>query len=523
MTSPATSTSASWKNPPTAIQVKYNLTSLPEEFEPTAQEKELLEMYETFKQYEKEAARLKEEAARAKLEAAAAKYEEAHQTIDKKVKKRKRHIENRPSEDLINQQDDDEDDYGSDPAEIDEEELQQPVSLAERRAAKLAQWQEELDETTREEREEEEMSERLLGDKQQDDDMDEVLIKRKRPDFDSDENKASLIANIITQETPPHEFSKTLDIKSGEGMILFPNENHTGHLWSPPSSAVNPNDEALAFTLGGFDLSKANLAQANNTVAIKFMVPSESKRFSVNIAGPNHRDYQSVLFHFNPRQFERGGQLVLNSKQEEMWGQAVNVPLSRIPKMFGETSSTLMIQIHNDGFDVFIGDKHCARFEHREDISNEQKLYLQFPATDDRGQVELWSVYKVWWGRKKILARNDLSDVYGVNAFVGMHPTKLFIKGLSSIHTQAEIDLRRAQLERAFRKYGGDRGVTVTIPPNATFAFVECNSEQSANRALEEMSEEYDIKRAWRKRYEALQEERSAAANSPGHETTEWD
>jgi hypothetical protein len=32
----------------------------------------------------------------------------------------------------------------------------------------------------------------------------------------------------------------------------------------------------------------------------------------------------------------------------------------------------------------------------------------------------------------------------------GTHPKKLFIKGLPSIHTEAEVELRRAQLERAF-------------------------------------------------------------------------
>ena len=45
---------------------------------------------------------------------------------------------------------------------------------------------------------------------------------------------------------------------------------------------------------------------------------------SINIAGPDHENFHSVLFHFNPRHYERGGQLVLNNKQEGMWGQAIN-------------------------------------------------------------------------------------------------------------------------------------------------------------------------------------------------------
>jgi hypothetical protein len=120
------------------------------------------------------------------------------------------------------------------------------------------------------------------------------------------------------------------------------------------------------------------------------------------------------------------------------------------------------------------------------------------------------------------MAKEDLADVYGVNAFIGMHPKKLFIKGLAAVKSEAEVDLRRAQLERAFRKYGGDQGVLVTVPTNATFAFVECDTEQMANLALEEMADgEYDIKRARRKRHEALQEERAAARQ--GKENTEWD
>ena len=516
--------SSSWRNPPAAVQVKYNLTTLPPKFEPTAQERELLEMYETIKQYEKEAARLKEEAARAKLKSAAAKHNEALHPASKSKRKKRRPIEDHSMEDIDNRQegDADDDDLSETESVVDDEE--QPVSLAERRAAKLAEWKEELEESRKEERHQEELRGQLLGNDQHDADMEDVFIKkRKRPDIEDEENKASLIANITAQETPPHEFSKKLEIKSWDGVVLFPNKDHPGHLWVPPASALNPNDEALSFELDGFDMSKAKSGQANNTIAIKFMAPSESKRFSVNIAAPNHRDYESVVFHFNPRQFEKGGQLVLNNKQEGMWGQAVNVPLSRIPKIFGETSSSLIIQIHGEGFDVFIDGKHCARLEHREELSSGGKLYLQFPATDDRRQPENWSLYKVWWGRKKLMAKEDLADVYGVNAYIGMHPKKLFIRGLPPIQSDAEVELRRAQLERAFRNYGGDRGVTVTIPTQATFAFVECETEQLANRALEEMVGEYDIKRARRNRMEALLEERAAAAGKTGKDSTEWD
>jgi RNA recognition motif-containing protein len=87
---------------------------------------------------------------------------------------------------------------------------------------------------------------------------------------------------------------------------------------------------------------------------------------------------------------------------------------------------------------------------------------------------------------------------------------KLFVSGLSRIHTEGEVDLRRAELERAFRKYGGDRGVTCIVPTNTTFAFVEMETDRMADLALAEMAGKYRMNRARRSRHEALQEERAA-------------
>ena len=430
MVGPASSSSSSssnWRNPPTALQAKFNLTALPEDFEPTAEEKELLEMYETIRTYEKEAARLKEEAARAKLDAAAAKYEQQNQKEKApKKKKKKKKLRKQESDGDIQMGDFNDDDSGGDDDEDDEDDAESdPEDIHQKREAKLAEWREEIAERNKEEAKEEEMRAKMLA--SNDDDMMDMgpSLKRKRHDGpEMEKNEASLIANIGQQATPPHEFSRKLDLKSWAGKLLFPADK-TVSLWSPPASAMNPNDEALEFELSEFDISQAR-AKGNNTLAIKYMAPAESKRFSINIAAPGHRQYDSVLFHFNPRQFEKGGQLVLNSKQEGLWGQSVSVPLSRVPKIFGETACSLMIQIHDDGFDVYIEDRHCARLEHREPIpsSSGGKLFLQFPATDDYGSPERWSVYRVWWGHKEIMAKDDLTNVYGVNAYSGMHPVR---------------------------------------------------------------------------------------------------
>lgn len=164
---------------------------------------------------------------------------------------------------------------------------------------------------------------------------------------------------------------------------------------------------------------------------------------SINIAGPVHDEFDSVLFHFNPRQFERGGQLVINDKQTGIWGQAINLPLSQVPLIFGQTSVTLQIQITGEGFDIFIEDKHCARLEHRKELPSEPcSLYLQFPSCDDYGSPENWIVYKTWWGNKPIMAKGDLAGIPGVNSFNAVHPVSVIFQSeslASSTQTHASV------------------------------------------------------------------------------------
>ena len=85
---------------------------------------------------------------------------------------------------------------------------------------------------------------------------------------------------------------------------------------------------------------------------------------------------------------EKGGQLVINDKQEGIWGQSIALPLSQVPLIFGQPSVTLIIQINGDGFDIFIEDQHCARLEHRKELPSKPcSLWLQFPSSDDYGST----------------------------------------------------------------------------------------------------------------------------------------
>jgi hypothetical protein len=164
---------------------------------------------------------------------------------------------------------------------------------------------------------------------------------------------------------------------------------------------------------------------------------------SINIAGPDHGDFFDVLFHFNPRQRERGGQVVINDKQQGIWGQGINIPLSQLPLMFGQVACTLVIQINGDGFDVFLEGVHCARLEHRKQLpSGKFTLFLQFPSTDDYGNSEVWTVYKVWWGNKSIMAGSDLSSVAGVNVFSTMHPVR-FCKNRKGVCFAQKMSVRK--------------------------------------------------------------------------------
>lgn len=120
------------------------------------------------------------------------------------------------------------------------------------------------------------------------------------------------------------------------------------------------------------------------------------------------------------------------------------------------------------------------------------------------------------------MASEDISHVSGVNLHSSLYDTKLFVSGLPKISTEAQIDLRRAELERAFRKYGGALGVTVTCPPNCSFAFVEVESYRAADMAIREMGNKYNINRARKSRYEALMEQRAAAGDKHSVDDSGW-
>ena len=230
---------------------------------------------------------------------------------------------------------------------------------------------------------------------------------------------------------------------------------------------------------------------------------------------------------------------MLNNKINGTWGHAVGIPLSVLPVIFGEDACTLLVQINHHGFDVVVNDKYVARLPHPTPLHNnnnhnnnkqQQQLVLNLPATDDYNHPEDWTVCKVWWGWKApILADTDASSIHSptkTNEKVSSvtpdrpskilnltHPRKLFLRGLCKLQTDAQIELRKAELERAFFRYGGARGATVIAPKHKTFAFVEFESAHGASLALREMSSQYCLTRARYTRQEALNDQKDTMAN----------
>lgn len=217
MVGPAAS-SSSWKKVSPANQAKFNIVQLPDDFEPTSQEEGLMSMYATVRSYEKEAARIKEQAAKDKLAAADAKYKQTmvegsgatvSAEVDSQAKK-KRPRKPKPKRDGAPAPVEGEDEDSS---------LEDEEDVFERREAKLAEMREKLEEAKQTEEVQEKEKEEALRNKllavNEEADIGPAL-KRKKPE--PPQEKSSLIANLSAQQTPPHDFSQKLALKSSAGM-----------------------------------------------------------------------------------------------------------------------------------------------------------------------------------------------------------------------------------------------------------------------------------------------------------------
>ena len=315
----------------------------------TSEEQLLLETYAAIKSYEKEASRLKAEEAKRRLV-------EADERYRAKMKEL-RGDDDDNDEDADNDQNEEQDE-----AEMKQRRRDEEISRLRRDVAAAKEAKDDEVKMHKLQREKEEaLRKELLGEQKYqqqssfvkvqenkkrtreensdgtDDDDDEISddseteetaannigpsIKKKQrtnntSGWDDFQPQPSLIANISADTTPPHDFSKKLKMSSAslDGTVLFPrniDSNTIQQPWMPPPHPKSFTDSHLELQLFDFHAnSLGEYGSGNNTLAIKFHAPEDSERFSVNIAQSNSGEYEDVLFHFNPRHFQRGGQLV---------------------------------------------------------------------------------------------------------------------------------------------------------------------------------------------------------------------
>lgn len=59
--------------------------------------------------------------------------------------------------------------------------------------------------------------------------------------------------------------------------------------------------------------------QLNETLVMRITVPAHSQSWGINISPQDHRDFEEVLFHFNPRRRF----VAMNNREDNIWGQQV--------------------------------------------------------------------------------------------------------------------------------------------------------------------------------------------------------
>jgi hypothetical protein len=154
-TGTGTGSNNNWRNPSSSHMAKYNLRQLPQDFAPTVEEQQLLDMYDVLRNHERVAARLKEEAARAKLAARDAEFQRQLAPLKKNKRKRnKPKATNKPkqtasedeNDDDLDEEDEDSDDVQDGDDNDDDDDDDADETLHDRREAKLAELREEVEE-----------------------------------------------------------------------------------------------------------------------------------------------------------------------------------------------------------------------------------------------------------------------------------------------------------------------------------------------------------------------------------------
>ncbi|CAM9228209.1 unnamed protein product, partial [Hapterophycus canaliculatus] len=137
--------------------------------------------------------------------------------------------------------------------------------------------------------------------------------------------------------------------------------------------------------------------QLFETLVMRVTVPAHSESWGINICAKDHKQFEEIMFHFNPRRRF----VAMNNRESNVWGQQEKYMLTtRWPDMFN-VSINVAVQIDGAGFHVAVDGKYCATFAHRTKLpTSGEELCLQVMTEDDYGTNLGLVVHEIWWGHK---------------------------------------------------------------------------------------------------------------------------
>ncbi|CAM9300799.1 unnamed protein product [Pylaiella littoralis] len=229
--------------------------------------------------------------------------------------------------------------------------------------------------------------------------------------------------------------------------------------------------------------------QLYETLVMRVTVPPHSRSWGLNICPRDHKQFEEIIFHFNPRRRF----VAMNHRDGNVWGQQEKYMLPRWPDMFN-VSINVAVQIDRTGFHVAVDGKYCATFAHRTKLpSSGEELTLQVMTRDDYNTSLGLVVHEIWWGHK-----DTMPGLPGaVKEQTRYEFTDLHASNLPSMPTPEKEEAVRKRLLDMFQPYGAMQ-VRVLHRDSKNFGFVKFRQHSDAVKALEELDGAEVIGRAMR-------------------------
>ncbi|CAM9159115.1 unnamed protein product [Ectocarpus fasciculatus] len=302
----------------------------------------------------------------------------------------------------------------------------------------------------------------------------------------------------ITKATGTPSSNPRLDpIKARVGLLLRDEYRTFAEIEKDGERVYEPLDP-LVRLLKNFGIADSNSGadgvvkkQFHETLVMRATIPAHSTSWAINICPKDHKDFEEILFHFNPRRRF----VAMNNREGNIWGQQEKHMLStRWPEVFN-VSINVAVQIDAAGFHVAVDGKYCATFAHRTKVPpTGEELVLQVMTRDDYDTNLRLVVHEIWWGHKDTMPglpgrdkepnRRTAENWRGSNsndAFVDLHAA-----GLPPMPTPELEESVRKRLIDMFQPYGAIQ-VRVFHRDSKNFGFIKFREHNDAAKALEEL------------------------------------